>query len=158
MIVLKRLKTTKTNICDRIIITLLPLVLGVIGAVILGRIFNQKMSVEAAEGLELVKTVFDVWGVLLGFIFTAVSILLTVGENSFITTLIETNHMQNIIYSYVTAGLFLFSAIVFALVLLFTKIWNRYILAVFLGLNITIVTAVAISVYFLFAIVLSMHK
>lgn len=151
-----KVKITKANIIDRIIITFLPLILGVIGAVIVKKLFSLDISVS--EGLELVKTVFDVWGILLGFVITAISILLTVGENSFINLLITTNHMQNIIYSYVTASLFLFIAIVFALVLLFTQMWSKYVLNVFLAFNIIILVSIAICVYFLFAIVLSMNK
>lgn len=151
-----RQKITRANICDRIIITLIPLLLGIIGSCIFKGVF--KRNIDANAGLELVKTVFDVWGVLLGFVITAVSILLTVGENSFIRLLIDANHMQNIIYSYVVASFHLFLAIVFALILLFTKIWCQFIFYIFMGMNITIVFAIAISLYFLFAIALSMHE
>lgn len=66
--------------------------------------------------------------------------------------------MQNIIYSYVMAGLLLLVAIVFVLVLMFVKIWNCAILYVFIGTNIAIIVSIAICVFFLFRIILNMNN
>ena len=155
---MKRREKTKANILDRIIITLSPIIWGIVGGISIKLIFGKYINIIPEDGLDLVKTVFDVWGVLLGFIFTAVSILLTIGENSFVNALVETNHMQNIIYSYVMAGLLLLVAIVFALVLMFVKIWNCAILYVFIGNNIAIIVSIAICVFFLFRIILNMNN
>ena len=155
---MERREKTKANILDRIIITLLPIILGIVGGIGIKLVFGKHINIIPEDGLDLVKTVFDVWGILLGFIFTAVSILLTIGENSFVNALVETNHMQNIIYSYVMAGLLLLVASVFALVLLFVKIWNCAILYVFIGTNIAIIVSIAICVFFLFGIILNMNN
>lgn len=155
---MERREKTKANILDRIIITLLPIILGIVGGIGIKLVFGKHINIIPEDGLDLVKTVFDVWGILLGFIFTAVSILLTIGENSFVNALVETNHMQNIIYSYVMAGLLLLVAIVFALVLMFVKIWNCAILYVFIGTNIAIIVSIAICVFFLFGIILNMNN
>lgn len=155
---MKRREKTKANILDRIIITLLPIILGIVGGIGIKLLFGKHINIIPEDGLDLVKTVFDVWGILLGFIFTAVSILLTIGENSFVNALVETNHMQNIIYSYVMAGLLLLVAIVFALVLMFVKVWNCAILYVFVGTNIAIIVSIAICVFFLFGIILNMNN
>lgn len=155
---MERREKTKANILDRIIITLLPIILGIVGGIGIKLVFGKHINIIPEDGLDLVKTVFDVWGILLGFIFTAVSILLTIGENSFVNALVETNHMQNIIYSYVMAGLLLLVAIVFALVLMFVKIWNCTILYVFIGTNIAIIVSIAICVFFLFGIILNMNN
>ena len=155
---MKRREKTKANIFDRIIITLLPIILGIIGGISIKLVFGKHINIIPEDGIDLVKTVFDVWGILLGFIFTAVSILLTIGENSCVPALIETNHMQNIVYSYVMAGLLLLAAIVFALILMFVKIWNCAILYVFIGTNIAIISSIAICVFFLFRIILNMNN
>ena len=151
---MKRRERTKANIIDRLIIIFLPIILGVVGTIVIKWLYGKYILIEAEDGLELVKTVFDVWGILLGFIFTAVSILLTIGEN----ILLETNHMQNIIFSYVISGLLLLISIVFALVLMFVKIWNTFVLYVFIGINIAIIVSIAICVCFLFKIILNMNK
>lgn len=155
---MKRRERTKANIIDRLIIIFLPIILGVVGTIVIKCLYGKYIHIEAEDGLELVKTVFDVWGILLGFIFTAVSILLTIGENSFVNILLETNHMQNIIFSYVISGLLLLISIVFALVLMFVKIWNTFVLYVFIGINIAIIVSIAICVFFLFKIILNMNK
>lgn len=155
---MKRRERTKANIIDRLIIIFLPIILGVVGTIVIKCLYGKYILIEAEDGLELVKTVFDVWGILLGFIFTAVSILLTIGENSFVNILLETNHMQNIIFSYVISGLLLLISIVFALVLMFVKIWNTFVLYVFIGINIAIIVSIAICVCVLFKIILNMNK
>ena len=108
--------------------------------------------------MELVGTVIDIWGILLGFVITAVSILLTIGENSFINALVATNHMQSIIFSYVMSSFYLFISIIIALVLLIIKTWNMNIFVVFISINVCIVVAMGLSIYFLFAIVLQMNR
>ncbi len=155
---MKPRERTKANIIDRLIIIFLPIILGVVGTIVIKCLCGKYILIEPEDGLELVKTVFDVWGILLGFIFTAVSILLTIGENSFVNILLETNHMQNIIFSYVISGLLLLISIVFALVLMFVKIWNTFVLHVFIGINISIIVSIAICVLFLFKIILNMNK
>ena len=89
---------TKTNERDRKIILILPILVGILAGIVIRIFFGKYININPQDGFDLVKTVFDVWGILLGFIFTAVSILLTIGENSFINMLVETNHMQNIIF------------------------------------------------------------
>ena len=97
---MERIKTTKANIADRVIISCVPLALGIV-AEISTSYFIKKYNfvIKVEEGLELIKTIIDIWGILLGFVITAVSILLTVGENSYINALVEANHMKSIIFS-----------------------------------------------------------
>lgn len=147
---------TKTNERDRKIILILPILVGILAGIVIRIFFGKYININPQDGFDLVKTVFDVWGILLGFIFTAVSILLTIGENSFINMLVETNHMQNIIFSYITSGVLLLIAIIFSLVLMFIKMWNTCILYIFIGINITIVVSISICVFFLVKIISNM--
>ena len=154
-----KIKTTKINIIDRVIIAGMPLLLGLITGIVLQYILGKSsFFVSVREGLELVGTVIDIWGILLGFVITAVSILLTIGENSFINALVATNHMQSIIFSYVMSSFYLFISIIIALVLLIIKTWNMNIFVVFISINVCIVVAMGLSIYFLFAIVLQMNR
>lgn len=155
---MSRIETTKINIVDRVIIIFAPVLIGIIIGVVADyfiKKINYKMTVN--DGLELVKAVIDVWGILLGFVITAVSILLTIGENSFISMLVETNHMKSIILSYVTSSAYLLTAITFSIVLLVVKIWNIRIFIFFLGINSCILISISICIYFLFAIALKIH-
>ena len=156
---MERIKTTKANIADRVIISCVPLALGIV-AEISTSYFIKKYNfvIKVEEGLELIKTIIDIWGILLGFVITAVSILLTVGENSYINALVEANHMKFIIFSYVMSSVYLLVSIIFSLILLVVKIWNRKIFTVFIGINVCILISIIFCIYFLFAIVLQMGK
>ena len=155
---MSKIKTTKINVIDRIIIIFVPIFLGIIIGLIVDYLLkNINYRMMATDGLDLVKTVIDVWGILLGFVITAVSILLTIGENSFISTLVETNHMKSIILSYVVSSIYLLIAIIFSMILLVLKVWNRKIFIIFLGINICIMISIGICIYFLFTIALKIH-
>ena len=154
---MKKIKTTTTNIVDRIIILFLPMIIGV-GGVVLLHLLLPGFSISDDVGLEIVKSIFDVWGILLGFVITAVSILLTANRNELVETLIATNHMQSIIFSYITASAYLLIAIVYALVLLIFQMWTKNLCNIFIALNIVIIFSVGISIYFLFVIIFKMNK
>lgn len=156
---MKRLEMTKTNVIDRIIIAMAPLLTGMITIAILIYV-TQKNSIviDSEAGIELIKSIIDIWGVLLGFIITAVSILLTLGENSFINTLIETNHMQSIIFSYVMASIYLFLSLVVAIIVLFVNLWNKTVMIAFISMNVVIAFSMALCIYFLFAVVMKMQQ
>ena len=154
---MNKIKTTTANIVDRIVIFSLPIVIGVIGTLIFFKL-TPGFTISKEDGLELVKNIFDVWGILLGFVITAVSILLTANNNELIETLIATNHMQSIIFSYITSSAYLFIAIVYALALLFLQVWGQLWSMFFMGLNIVIIVSVGICIYFLFKIMINMNK
>lgn len=156
---MERIKTTRANITDRLIISCAPLILGIFTATVVDyfvRKSNYTITVE--EGMDLIKTIIDIWGILLGFVITAVSILLTIGENSYINALVETNHMKSILFSYVISSVYLLLSIIFSLVLLIVRIWNTKIFNIFIGLNVCILISIIFCIYFLFAIVLRMDK
>lgn len=154
---MKTIKITTTNVIDRIVIFSVPLIIGLIGIVTLIN-FIPTFAITKEEGLEIVKSIFDVWGILLGFVITAVSILLTANKSELIENLIATNHMQSIIFSYLTSSVYLFFAIVYALILLIFQIWGKILSVVFIGFNIVIVVSVGMSIIFLFRIMLNMNK
>lgn len=154
---MKRIETTVANVIDRIVILCMPIVMGVVGVLLL-RMLLPDFKISKDTGLEIVKSIFDVWGILLGFVITAVSILLTANKNDLIETLIATNHMQSIIFSYITASAYLLIAIVYALVLLIFQVWGNKLCMIFIALNIVIILSVGISIYFLFVIMFKMNK
>lgn len=154
-----KISETRANKIDRAIISWLPIGFGIIAYLVISYITKRINYIpDCQKGIELLQSIIDVWGILLGFIITAVSILLTLGENSYITDLVESNHMQNIIYSYVMASVHLFVTLGFIIVLLIVQRWNRLILCVFVGMNICVGISVGICVFFLFSIAMTMHK
>lgn len=154
---MKTIEITTTNIIDRLLVSVGPLVIGLIGIFAIEKLLpGFKISKE--QGLEIVKSIFDVWGILLGFVITAVSILLTANKSELIENLIATNHMQSIIFSYLTSSVYLFVAIVYALMLMIFQLWGNVLSVVFIGLNLVIVVSVGMSIIFLFKIMINMNK
>lgn len=112
----------------------------------------------AEVGHDLMETMTGVLGTMLGFVITAISILLTLGNNKFIELLIVSGHMQNIILSYVMASVWLLAALVYSISILFVQGWGKSIFVIFVGLNIAVAVSMIICIYFLFMIVLQMHR
>lgn len=132
--------------------------IGIVGNIICNKCGKQLLIVDKEKGIDLLKTILDIWGILLGFIFTATSILLTIGENQYVKLLKDTNHFPNILFSYVMAGTYLLMAITFGIVLLFADVWGECIFNIFLCLNIIIIVSMAMCVKFLFNIILNMDR
>lgn len=156
---MKRVEITKVNRKDRLIITFMPLVLGMIsGIIVFCTIKKTGYVIDVEDGMDMIDCIIDVWGILLGFIITAASVLMTVGENSYINALVETNHMSNIILSYAMSSIYLFVSLVFVILLFIIKVWSRWAFSFFVGANVCIGFSVAICVYFLFSIALAMNR
>lgn len=96
----------------------------------------------------------SIWGTLLGFLITAVSILLTIGEGKFLNMLKSTGHYQTILFSYVICCVHLLLVVVLAIVCVFIKIWNMNLFAVLCAAVIDTVFRVGFCLLFLFVIVL----
>lgn len=154
-----KMEKTKANKCDCFIIIFFPVLLGIVAG-IGSNLYLKKIEyvVMLEAGMELLGSMIDVWGILLGFIIAAVSVLMTIGENSYIKNLVETNHMSNIILSYVVASTILFISLVYMIILLIIKKWTLVLFAIFFGVNVSIVISVGICVYLLFGIAISMNR
>ena len=153
------MEKTRANKCDRIFIIFLPVLLGATAGIV-SNIYLKKIEyvVVLKDGMELLGSMIDVWGILLGFIIAAVSVLMTIGENSYIKNLVETNHMSNILLSYVVASAILFMSLVYMIILLIIKKWTLVLFVIFLGINVAVVISVGICVYLLFGIAISMNR
>ena len=93
------MEKTWANKIDKVIIIFLPILIGIVGNIICNKCGKQLLIVDKEKGIDLLKTILDIWGILLGFIFTATSILLTIGENQYVKLLKDTNHFPNILFS-----------------------------------------------------------
>ena len=152
------MEKTWANKFDKIVIIFLPVLFGIVGSILFNKCGKRFLIVDKEKWMDLLKSVLDIWGILLGFIFTAASILLTIGENQYVKLLKDTNHFPNILFSYVMAGTYLLLAITFGIALLFGNVWGKCIFNIFLSLNIMIIISMAMCVKFLFNIILNMDR
>jgi len=72
--------------------------------------------ITEATAISLFSSLIGTWGALLGFIITALSILLGIKENEFIKALKETDHYKNICYLYLDTSIWLGAATIFSIV------------------------------------------
>lgn len=141
-------KASKIQIIDKIVIVLLPIIAGLIG--IKCTPINQ---MSANNGIENCKMMLDIWGVMLGFVITALSILLTVHENRYIEMLISTGHFKTVLFSYVSCCIYLFIAVIISIIIIFSNEWNNCIYNVFKGLIIITIVSLGICLFFMTRII-----
>ncbi len=148
-------QTSRAVKADRIIIAVLPIGIS-IAAYFIVRYICKKIGFEisSVDGIEDYKIMLSIWGTLLGFLITAVSILLTIGEGKFLNMLKSTGHYQTILFSYVICCVHLLLVVVLAIVCVFIKIWNMNLFAVLCAAVIDTVFRVGFCLLFLFVIVL----
>ena len=84
------------HIKDRLAIGLIPIVVAAISV----NVLIPKNEIGLKEGIDDCKMMLDIWGVMLGFVITALSILLTSHENRYVKTLIDTKHFSTVLFSY----------------------------------------------------------
>ena len=148
-------QTSRAVKADRIIIAVLPIGIS-IAAYFIVRYICKKIGFEisSVDGIEDYQIMLSIWGTLLGFLITAVSILLTIGEGKFLNMLKSTGHYQTILFSYVICCVHLLLVVVLAIVCVFIKIWNMNLFAVLCAAVIDTVFRVGFCLLFLFVIVL----
>ncbi|MCJ7967450.1 hypothetical protein MT487_10310 [Lachnospiraceae bacterium NSJ-171] len=140
---------SRIQIIDKIVIGILPILIAVIGILII-----PKNSITIDEGIENCKMMLDIWGVMLGFVITALSILLTVHENGYVKMLIDTGHFSTILFSYMCCCISLFIAVVTSIILIYAKYWNECIYMLFKGLIINTFLSLGFALFFMFKIIL----
>ena len=111
-------KSKFIRIRDKLFISLTPIVIALISVSML--IPKNKIGVE--EGIDNCKMMLDIWGVMLGFVITALSILLTIHENRYVKMLIDKKHYSTVLFSYAFCCTYLFIAVIVSIILIYGKI------------------------------------
>lgn len=142
-------KSKFIRIRDKLFISLTPIVIALVSVSIL--IPKNKIGVE--EGIDNCKMMLDIWGVMLGFVITALSILLTIHENRYVKMLIDTKHYSTVLFSYAFCCTYLFIAVIVSIILIYGKIWNNCIYILFKILIVTTITSLGIALSFMFKII-----
>jgi hypothetical protein len=150
---------TKAIRRDRIFIGLFPIVVALVSFFIFKFLFGKyNFEISATDGLDDCKLMLDIWGTLLGFLITAVSLFLTIGDGKYMNTLKSSGHFSTVLYSYVICCIHLFLAVVFALIVVFIKLWSMTVFSILCAAVIDTLIIVAICLVFLFFIVINNNK
>ncbi len=74
-------QTTRAVKMDRLFIIVVPIAVFIISYLIISYLVKRNnFIIDSTTGIENLKTILDVWGTLLGFWITAISILLILGK------------------------------------------------------------------------------
>lgn len=141
-------KGSRIHTIDKIIIILIPIIVSIISVQLI-----PMNKIETKEGLENCKMMLDIWGVMLGFVITALSILLTVHENRYVKMLIDTKHFTTVLFSYMCCCIYLFISVVISIILIYSKYWNNYIYMMFKGMIVVTICSLGIALFFMVKII-----
>lgn len=148
-------KSSKAVKIDRIVIMLLPVLIAVACYIIINKLcIKYEFVIDKCIGIDDFKTILGIWGTLLGFLITAVSILLTLGNGRFLDMLKVTGHYKTILLSYVACCLHLLAAIVFAVICIFCEIWSMQFFSIMCAMAVDTLIMVAVCLLFLFTLVI----
>ncbi len=148
-------KSSKAVKMDRTVITLLPVLIAVVCYNIINKMcIKYEFVIEKCNGIDDFKTILGIWGTLLGFLITAVSILLTLGNGRFLDMLKVTGHYKTILLSYVACCLHLLVAIIFATICIFGEIWSMQFFSIMCAMAVDTLIMVAVCLFFLFTLVI----
>lgn len=151
-------KLTKAVKIDRVTIMLLPMLLAFVFYFVINKLcIKYEFVIDKNSGVDDFKTILSIWGTLLGFLITAVSILLTLGNGKFLDMLKATGHYKTILLSYVACCLHLLVAIIFATVCIFCQIWSMQLFSIMCAIAIDTSIMVAVCIFFLFVLVIRLN-
>ena len=152
-------KTSFAIKCDRVLIVITPVIIATIAFFGVKYICKKyDFIVQIEEGIDNYKMMLDIWGTLLGFLITAVSILLILGDGKFINMIKATGHYTTILLSYGSCCIHLFIVIVLDLVCIFGKVWDMNCFAALCAFSVDTMLTVGFCLFFLFALVLKANR
>lgn len=115
---------------------------------ILCSLFMGHIDIKNYNGVHVAEIMLGIWTTMLGFIITAISIILSMGGNNFIVAFKKSRHYRTVLFLMIFSAVILFLAAVFAAVVVcfqWWKQWLGYLMAYFL-----FATAVAIALVLIF--------
>lgn len=139
---------------DRLIINIIPFVIGVVVATLTSFIALG----EAVSKLEtIVSSMLEVWGILLGFMIAAVSVLLSFSDGKFITLLKESGHYKTVLLAFMYCCFHLLIGVVLSTILLLYQIDAPIFYNLLCGLAIDTIVIVGECLYFLLLVVVKVE-
>ena len=138
---------------DRVIINILPIIIAVILFVVILSIVKDEQLPKASIGLSISSTMIGVWATCLGFMITAVSILLALNGSNYIGILKKTGHYKTILICFMSCCFHILIALIIAIVVTFLQKWTVTIFAIVCASTIDVVLIMGVCLYFLWVIV-----
>lgn len=110
---------------DRICINLIAIFISALISILLFfYLFKANYCNSLAYGIDLAKMMIGIWGTLLGFLISSLSVLLALTGGEHLNNLKETGHFRTILACYIFSCIHLLIAIVVFIVVIFINFWN----------------------------------
>ena len=142
---------------DRIFINIFPLIISVICFLIIENLVGNKKILDSDVGLGICNTLIGVWATCLGFMITAVSILLALNSNKYIDMLKKTGHYKTILISFLSCCFHILIAMSVMIVLTIIQKWTRDIFALMCASIIDVIIIMGICLIFLLVIIMKVN-
>lgn len=144
----------RKSVVDKIVVTVVSLIVPLAIVRILIK-YLDKVSYDYSlfKGVDIANTLLGVWSTLLGFMITAVSILMTVGGNQFVEVFRKSKHHHTVMYTHVLTCLILFAATVFSVVIICLNMWSKFCFSCLAFFLCSTFIALGFSIFFLFFII-----
>lgn len=144
---------------DRAIVILLIFVLpGFLTSMAVYRIDYAKLISRGYDGVAAAGTMLGIWGAMLGFMITALSIIMTLGDGEFIKNLRATMHFKTIMIIMILTCVILFCATVFGAVVVCLGLWSKLCFKLLLYFLFGTGIAIILSMIYLFFIILNSNS
>ena len=144
---------------DRIIVFLLIYVLpGLLAKLTVRYVDYAKLISEGYDGVAVSGTMLGIWGAMLGFMITALSIIMTLGDGEFIKTLRGTTHFKTIIIIMILTCVILFLATVFGAAVVCLNFWSQICFMMLIYFLFGTGIAIILSMLYLFFIILNSNN
>nr|WP_288828509.1 hypothetical protein [uncultured Clostridium sp.] len=152
------IKITK-HLKRRFFITLFPLVIAIIVSYVLTQnIIPEDNTIQELNFIESVKMVIGMWSTLLGFIITAVSILVAFTGSRLTEEIKRTGHFKTVLYTYILTCFSLISAISIFVPVVVSKFYSELLYAIFIAALVVTLINVIMCIVFLSLVVYSIFK
>ena len=145
---------SKHNI-TRILFCVIPLIIACV-VVLLNK--NNIMLFESNAFFEIVKVVVDIKGTILGFIISAVSILVAFNGSKLTEEIKQTGHFKTVLVVYLTTCFELLVSIVFCVCILIANVYSLIIGMLFSILSILAALYVLLCLFFLCLVVHTIYN
>lgn len=122
---------SKRQKSDRIWLSLLPVVISAVICILIKKHLGEiQYDVQKIDYSSVIDTMLTIWITLMGFVITAVSILIAFDGSEYTKEIRESGHYKTVMYMYLYTSFVLFIAICVFIPVNIISIWNMAILII----------------------------
>ena len=142
---------------DRVFINVFPLIIAIVLFSVILVLVKENKLINVDKGMSICNTMVGVWTTCLGFMITAVSVLLALNSSDYIEMLKKTGHYKTILICFVSCCLHILVILSIMVAITITQIWTVLIFAIICATTIDALLIIGICLWFLLTIVIKIN-